>query len=123
MSPKGFQLSGVYRHNSHLWKRLLVNGVLIALSIMLPQMAVMPIHSRSEEHTSELQSHLNLVCRLLLEKKKHCEVNGQAIALARALKIDHCHLRHNAVSINCPTLQRATPSSQHNDLCLYTSPP
>src|SRR5260370_19409305 len=35
--------------------------------------------SRSEEHTSELQSHLNLVCRLLLEKKKkrntsqHCD--------------------------------------------------
>src|SRR5207237_4564286 len=29
-----------------------------------------PPLSRSEEHTSELQSHLNLVCRLLLEKKK-----------------------------------------------------
>src|SRR5260370_295662 len=28
------------------------------------------IPPRSEEHTSELQSHLNLVCRLLLEKKK-----------------------------------------------------
>src|SRR2546429_5894224 len=27
--------------------------------------------SRSEEHTSELQSRLQLVCRLLLEKKKH----------------------------------------------------
>src|SRR5260370_8523181 len=27
--------------------------------------------SRSEEHTSELQSHLNFVCRLLLEKKTH----------------------------------------------------
>src|SRR4051812_49683469 len=27
-------------------------------------------YSRSEEHTSELQSHVNLVCRLLLEKKK-----------------------------------------------------
>src|SRR6266480_854659 len=27
-------------------------------------------HGRSEEHTSELQSHVNLVCRLLLEKKK-----------------------------------------------------
>src|SRR5690242_21577612 len=26
---------------------------------------------RSEEHTSELQSHVNLVCRLVLEKKKH----------------------------------------------------
>src|SRR5260370_2635495 len=29
-----------------------------------------PLEIRSEEHTSELQSHLNLVCRLLLEKKK-----------------------------------------------------
>src|SRR2546430_13310704 len=28
-------------------------------------------HSRSEEHTSELQSQSNLVCRLLLEKKKY----------------------------------------------------
>src|SRR5687768_18347984 len=28
-------------------------------------------HSRSEEHTSELQSRLHLVCRLLLEKKKN----------------------------------------------------
>src|SRR5256884_5719533 len=28
------------------------------------------IHERSEEHTSELQSRLHLVCRLLLEKKK-----------------------------------------------------
>src|SRR4051812_49451431 len=27
-------------------------------------------YERSEEHTSELQSHVNLVCRLLLEKKK-----------------------------------------------------
>src|SRR5260370_23653822 len=30
---------------------------------------------RSEEHTSELQSHLNLVCRLLLEKKKKVKGN------------------------------------------------
>src|SRR4051812_50228726 len=29
--------------------------------------------ARSEEHTSELQSHVNLVCRLLLEKKKKKE--------------------------------------------------
>src|SRR5690242_21175857 len=28
------------------------------------------LRDRSEEHTSELQSHVNLVCRLLLEKKK-----------------------------------------------------
>src|SRR5947207_9726195 len=29
-----------------------------------------PVFRRSEEHTSELQSHSDLVCRLLLEKKK-----------------------------------------------------
>src|SRR5690242_21583748 len=36
---------------------------------------------RSEEHTSELQSHVNLVCRLLLEKKKpvYEEVLGRAL--------------------------------------------
>src|SRR5690242_21578671 len=35
--------------------------------------------ARSEEHTSELQSHVNLVCRLLLEKKKYkkCDVSSQ----------------------------------------------
>src|SRR5260370_42153059 len=32
-------------------------------------------YRRSEEHTSELQSHLNLVCRLLLEKKKKKQNN------------------------------------------------
>src|SRR5690606_41620568 len=31
------------------------------------------VEVRSEEHTSELQSRENLVCRLLLEKKKRCE--------------------------------------------------
>src|SRR5690606_39596648 len=34
------------------------------------KMVVSPVSSRSEEHTSELQSRENLVCRLLLEKKK-----------------------------------------------------
>src|SRR4051812_50207635 len=36
----------------------------------LASSTVSPRWSRSEEHTSELQSHVNLVCRLLLEKKK-----------------------------------------------------
>src|SRR5260370_9402750 len=52
---------------------------------------------RSEEHTSELQSHLNLVCRLLLEKKKN-----QFISFAKLCEsIDHaklvCTLIHNAI--------------------------
>src|SRR5436190_10578854 len=39
---------------------------------------------RSEEHTSELQSHSDLVCRLLLEKKTKC----LATDLARAMTIE-----------------------------------
>src|SRR5260370_30873143 len=38
-------------------------------------------HGRSEEHTSELQSHLNLVCRLLLEKKKINTIEHRSIVL------------------------------------------
>src|SRR2546429_7185336 len=37
---------------------------------MLPSSPSRHLQSRSEEHTSELQSRLHLVCRLLLEKKK-----------------------------------------------------
>src|SRR5260370_30427345 len=40
---------------------------LVTPGLVTPQAAG---YIRSEEHTSELQSHLNLVCRLLLEKKK-----------------------------------------------------
>src|SRR5205809_2681072 len=36
----------------------------------LPYRRMSPAEPRSEEHTSELQSRLHLVCRLLLEKKK-----------------------------------------------------
>src|SRR2546422_1823914 len=39
---------------------------------------------RSEEHTSELQSRLHLVCRLLLEKKKNARAGGSAGVRARA---------------------------------------
>src|SRR5260370_24687591 len=38
--------------------------------VTFAQKGQMSCMNRSEEHTSELQSHLNLVCRLLLEKKK-----------------------------------------------------
>src|SRR5690606_42127930 len=36
--------------------------------------------ARTEEHTSELQSRENLVCRLLLEKKKHEEMDASTLA-------------------------------------------
>src|SRR2546422_10373137 len=40
-------------------------------------------HPRSEEHTSELQSRLHLVCRLLLEKKKNCGLRLIVISTTR----------------------------------------
>src|SRR5260370_14631983 len=50
---------------------------------------------RSEEHTSELQSHLNLVCRLLLEKKKKKkDITEQALSVATQRHYqytDHCN--------------------------------
>src|SRR2546430_6275574 len=66
-----------------LWKNLyvpvfellhpkLAQGALIVADNMLqPESA--RADARSEEHTSELQSQSNLVCRLLLEKKKHTD--------------------------------------------------
>src|SRR5205085_9940721 len=49
---------------------------------MTNSMQGMYLHTvRSEEHTSELQSQSNLVCRLLLEKKKK-------------LRLTRCHLQH-----------------------------
>src|SRR5947207_3144913 len=41
------------------------------------EMVVRELEERSEEHTSELQSHSDLVCRLLLEKKKKKNVKIQ----------------------------------------------
>src|SRR2546429_4607685 len=40
------------------------------LARVLTLIRLSPVRTRSEEHTSELQSRLHLVCRLLLEKKK-----------------------------------------------------
>src|SRR5260370_19926951 len=50
----------------------------VAGAAFVLQGLLQPAPARSEEHTSELQSHLNLVCRLLLEKKKrHTTTRGQ----------------------------------------------
>src|SRR5260370_1122603 len=48
---------------------------------------------RSEEHTSELQSHLNLVCRLLLEKKKQGSELPSRSDYRRSPSLSHSLLR------------------------------
>src|SRR2546430_8645906 len=55
------------------------------------------IAPRSEEHTSELQSQSNLVCRLLLEKKKR--------------KIKHFHTYHDVHCPSSPLQLSLTPPS------------
>src|SRR5260370_5637217 len=59
---------------------------------------------RSEEHTSELQSHLNLVCRLLLEKKKyrslsctrlHCWFPCSASSALQTRDTEGCEATHS----------------------------
>src|SRR5256885_6273144 len=59
LMPK-YQAAAFYLAPLRAWELLL--GTMLALSQLPP---------RSEEHTSELQSPCNLVCRLLLEKKKN----------------------------------------------------
>src|SRR2546422_5318926 len=55
---------------THLYARpgVRLPGVTHPLATNTPRSQ--PVRTRSEEHTSELQSRLHLVCRLLLEKKK-----------------------------------------------------
>src|SRR5206468_10736508 len=44
-----------------------------------PLRSARPLHVRSEEHTSELQSRSDLVCRLLLEKKKNVSLRSTSL--------------------------------------------
>src|SRR4051812_49756001 len=51
-------------------KRTMPGYVLVNMDLNEDSWTLVKGTPRSEEHTSELQSHVNLVCRLLLEKKK-----------------------------------------------------
>src|SRR5438034_3948137 len=54
---------------------------------------------RSEEHTSELQSHSDIVCRLLLEKKKSFELNARRAGMdQRVTGWHHAVIIHRATT-------------------------
>src|SRR2546430_10019313 len=61
-----------HRHFAAHFRKLLfgVVGDVFSVHSDAPRIRFQEAHDRSEEHTSELQSQSNLVCRLLLEKKK-----------------------------------------------------
>src|SRR5207247_6993350 len=50
------------------------------------------IRARSEEHTSELQSRVDLVCRLLLEKKKYNSKSSRRPSQQSTVNTDPTHL-------------------------------
>src|SRR5271155_2504790 len=55
---------------------------------------------RSEEHTSELQSHVNLVCRLLLEK--NCSrFSSRSMYCSMASRMTQCGERRRATASRC----------------------
>src|SRR2546430_9170388 len=60
--------------------------------------------ARSEEHTSELQSQSNLVCRLLLEKKKKNPLILQTIDTTMASHTVHSAISAATVLISAPSL-------------------
>src|SRR2546429_858070 len=62
---------------------------------------------RSEEHTSELQSRLHLVCRLLLEKKK----NNQPY---HTFLTPSCNRPHFTPSTTCRTTALTKPTDAHD---------
>src|SRR2546422_7649557 len=81
---------GCRRGAPFIWTGVVVKvdmGVLLLDSVMRH----LGIGRRSEEHTSELQSRLHLVCRLLLEKKKKKE------KLKSSQKYDYCQLQTYSV--------------------------
>src|SRR4029434_647598 len=69
---------------------------------------------RSEEHTSELQSHLNLVCRLLLEKKttivRSCGVLIRSDTVSQRAAPNHTHTHSNTHKHTMMTISTATPT-------------
>src|SRR2546429_7384733 len=71
--------------------------------------------NRSEEHTSELQSRLHLVCRLLLEKKKKQRLPSSVILPAANPEILRVTPRLSAATPRAPTIVslRFTTSTTH----------
>ena len=65
-------MTGLYFDQDGILRVQESESVAATVTSIKPQAAE---NKRSEEHTSELQSPCNLVCRLLLEKKKKKEVN------------------------------------------------
>src|SRR3954462_3135803 len=91
----------------------------------MPSSGVQTCALRSEEHTSELQSHDNLVCRLLLEKMKHV---GQGVSGQEASEYSGAPVRGGrrrpslTPLLPAPPLRRPTSHLPHVSFFFFYSP-
>src|SRR5688572_4374886 len=111
-------LSGRFELSSYGVSSLSQNGEWLVASSEAAGVRRFAVVSRSEEHTSELQSQSNLVCRLMLDKKKHPRRAGDHCgrkddARQRRL-IDNLHVARRAGSgrVRC-----AAPRGRSAELC------
>src|SRR5438445_1129014 len=84
------------------------SGPLSATCAAAAAAAGSPLKSRSEEHTSELQSRQYLVCRLLLEKKKN---------KTNRINLSGCYLEKPC------TLRRTEPATRRSDTAALPAQP
>src|SRR2546429_1535776 len=78
---------------------------------------------RSEEHTSELQSRLHLVCRLLLEKKKKSNIERlDNFLVATRASVLSCHLNEDAVDAAHAVYYLVRLLSLHLETAIHYSP-
>src|SRR5438034_8092635 len=70
------------------WKALFARKLRLEITLLPATLTYTTLYKRSEEHTSELQSHSDLVCRLLLEKKKKKIKSKQIFKNTTDKKID-----------------------------------
>src|SRR3954449_7177145 len=76
--------------------------------------------NRSEEHTSELQSHSHLVCRLLLEKKKRESVKDVARMVGGgAVSGRNVRCPKYPATATCPTPSRRTSRVSRTRVCFF----
>src|SRR2546430_8998096 len=90
----------------------------------MPRMGTAGTHGvrRSEEHTSELQSQSNLVCRLLLEKKKNHQSCLSAGLVMSTPELDECSsVSALRISDRASSLPHCTTPDPYVSFCLPTN--
>src|SRR5260370_1381970 len=115
--------STLFPYTTLFRSRFDLQSTAVSSSSLRPHISQLGKPQRSEEHTSELQSHLNLVCRLLLEKKKpkstrtcnYYATSGRSSTVLTYFMTSnsHCHFYS----------YHSSPTSTISTLTLHISPP